>query len=139
MARNTLSIIAGIISSFVAIIIIQSVAHILNPPPVDPHNVEIFRNYVHNEAPDSLYVFILSAYAIGSFTGGFTTSSIAVNKKIIRAMTVGGLLMGIGIYNLVLANYPSWVIVAAFFTFLPFSYLGGQIAKNLSARKQISH
>lgn len=136
MARNILSILVGIISSFIAILAIGSIAHIVNPPPVDPHDTEVFKNYLHNEAPKTLHMILLSAYAIGSFAGGFITAYIALNKKILRAMTVGGLLMGIGIYNLILANYPSWVIGTAFFIFLPFAYFGGRIAKNVTAKKQ---
>ena len=137
MVRNILSIIAGIISSFIAIIAIESVAHMLNPPPVDLHDAEVFRNYIHNQAPEMLHLIILFAYAIGSFTGGFVAGSISLSKRIVQAMTVGGLLMGLGIYNLVMANYPSWVIVTAFFTFLPFAYFGGRIAKNTAEKKQI--
>jgi hypothetical protein len=139
MVRNILSIVAGIICSFIAIIAIESIAHILNPIPVDPHNAEFFRNYVRHDAPNALHILILSAYAIGSFTGGFVTVYISLHKKIVRAMTIGGLLMGIGIYNLILANHPSWVIVCAFFTFLPSSYLGGKRGKTITAKRHVSH
>src|SRR3954465_1863415 len=118
MARNILSIIAGIISSFFAIIAIESIAHILNPTHLDPHNVEAFRNYVHNEAPETFHIIVLLGYAVGSFIGALVSAYISLNKKMIHAMTVGGILMGIGINNLVVSNHPSWVIVTAIFIFL---------------------
>jgi hypothetical protein len=139
MVRNILSIIAGIISSFIAIIAIESIAQILNPTHLDPSNPEVFRNYIHNEAPETLHLIILSAYTVGSFAGAFVTAYISLNKKLIHAMTIGGILMGLGMYNLVVANHPSWVIVTAIFIFLPAAYLGGQIGKNFSTKKQLSH
>jgi len=40
---------------------------------------------------------IVLAIAIDSFAGAFATSLISLNKKIRRAMTVDGILMGWGI------------------------------------------
>jgi uncharacterized membrane protein YfcA len=139
MARNILSIIAGIISSFIAIIAIESIAHILNPTHLDPHNVEAFRNYVHNEAPETFHIIVLLGYAVGSLIGALVSAYISSNKKMIHAMTVGGILMGIGINNLVVSNHPSWVIVTSIFIFLPVAYLGGRLGKRFSTKKQLSH
>jgi hypothetical protein len=139
MTRNFLSIIVGLISCFLVIFIVEIIGHTLNPLPVDVNNPEEFRHYIQHEAPEAFYLLVLSGYAIGSFTGGMVTAWISVNKKIIHAMTVGGILMGLGVYNLVLIRHPSWVIVTAFFTFLPFAYLGGRIGKGLSTKKQMSH
>lgn len=139
MTRNFFSIIAGLISCFLVIFIIGIIGHTLNPLPVDMSNPEEFSNYIQREAPEAFYLLILSGYAMGSFTGGVVTAWISINKKIIHAMTVGGIMMGIGIYNLILIGHPSWVIVTAFFTFLPFAYMGGRIGKGFSSKKQISH
>lgn len=139
MVRNILSIIAGVISSFIAIIAIESIAKILNNPHLDPHNIQAFTNYVHNEAPETFHLIILSAFALGSFIGALVASYISLNKKMIQAMTIGGILMGVEMYYLVVANYPSWVIVTAIFVFLPAAYLGGRMGKNFSSKKQLSH
>jgi hypothetical protein len=138
MARNILSIIAGIISSFIAIIAIESIAQILNSTHLDPRDVEAFRNYVRNEAPETFHLIVLSAYAVGSFIGAVVTAYISLNKKMIHAMTIGGILMGLGIYNLIMANHPSWVIVTAIFIFLPAAYLGGRVGRSFSTKKQLS-
>lgn len=139
MTRNFLSILAGLTSCFLVIFIIEIIGHTLNPLPVNINDPQAFSNYIQHDAPEAFYLLVLSGYAIGSFTGGFVTAWISMNKKIIRAVTVGGIVMGLGVYNMVLIRHPSWVIVTAFFTFLPFAYLGGRMGKNFSAKKQISH
>ncbi len=139
MARNIFSIIAGIICSFITLIAIQSIAHMLNHSSVDTRDVEIYRNYVRHEAPETFHLLILSAYGIGSFIGALVATLIALNKKMLRAMTVGGILMGIGINNLIIAQFPSWVVVTAIFIFLPAAYLGARIGKNFSSKKELSH
>jgi uncharacterized membrane protein len=78
-------------------------------------------------------------YAVGSLIGALVSAYISSNKKMIHAMTVGGILMGIGINNLVVSNHPSWVIVTSIFIFLPVAYLGGRLGKSFSTKKQLSH
>jgi hypothetical protein len=139
MARTILSIIAGLLSGIVVIFVIEIIFHAIKPLPIDVHDTIRFKNYVHNEAPEAFHIIILSSYALGSFAGGFITAFISLNKKILRSMTVGGILMGIGLNSLVTLEHPSWVIVTAIFIFLPAAYLGGLIGRNFSAKKQLSH
>jgi len=139
MARNFLAITAGIISCFLMIFAIEIIGHTLNPMPVSVYDTEAFKNYIQNEAPKSFYIIVLIGYTVGSFTGGFVTSFISSTKKIVHAMTVGGILMGIGMYNLTTLHYPSWIVICAFFTFLPPAYFGSIVSRNLFAKKQLSH
>ncbi len=120
------------------IFIIEIGGHALHPMPVDINNPEEFRDYIQHEAPKAFHLLILSGYALGSFTGGFVAAYISHDKKILRGVTVGGILMGLGIYNLMTLQHPTWVIVVAFFCFIPFAYLGGRYGKIISTKKQVN-
>lgn len=137
MVRNFLAIIAGIISCVIMIFAIEIIGNSIRPIPVDISDRIAVENYVKNDAPKSFYLLILLAYAIGSFAGAFVTSLISTDKKILRAMTVGGITMGWAIFTLTTLQYPFWIIICALFTFLPAAYLGSILSKQFFQKKQL--
>ena len=78
---------------------------------------------------------ILFIYALGCFTGGIVAACVATEKKIAKAVTVGGIALGFGIYSLINEGHPMWVIIASLFIFLPFAYLGGLYGMKNSSKK----
>lgn len=137
MVRNILSIASGLLTSFVLIILLEAIGHILYPPPadLDIRNAEAYKEFL-SHAPMSVFLLVLLAYALGSFFGGMTSSWVAKENKAGKAMTVGGILMGLGMVNLMSFQHPVWVVVAGFFAFLPFSYLGGKLGIRFSKKNQ---
>jgi hypothetical protein len=137
MVRNFLAIIAGMISCVLMIFAIEIIGNSISPVPVNISDREAFENYIRDAAPKSFYLLILLAYAVGSFTGAFVTSLISTDKKILRAMTVGGITMGWAIFTLTTLQYPFWIIISALFTFLPAAYLGSILSKQFFGKKQV--
>jgi hypothetical protein len=121
------------------VLLVEIIGHAFHPIPVTAHDPEALKSYIQNEAPTGFYIFILLSYAVGVFTGGFVTAWICTHKKIIHAMTMAGTVMGIGIYNLTTIQYPTWVILCSIFVFLPLAYFGSAVAKNVFAKKELSH
>ena len=135
--RNILSVVTGVIVGLVIIILGEGIVHAMNPLPssIDFADPESFRGYIA-EAPVSLHLGILGIYALSCFVGGLVTASIAQDKKITRAMTLGGIFMGLGTFNLVSLGHPIWVVVCSFLAFLPFAYLGGFISMKYFSKKK---
>ena len=137
MGRNIIAVISGLVTSFIVIILGEGVANGLHPIPitVDMNNPEALKTYIAH-APATLHIAILTTYALACFAGSIVTSSIALHRKITRAMTLGGILMGLGVYNLVSFSHPNWVIISGLFIFLPFAYVGGKVGINFTAKKK---
>jgi ABC-type Na+ efflux pump permease subunit len=137
MVRNILSIILGLLASFIIIIILESAGHIIHPPPpgLDTKDLEAVKTYV-STAPPIVFVLVILAYALGSFIGGVTASAVASNNKMAKAITVGGILMGLGAYNLFMIPHPVWTVIISLVVFIPFSYLGGYLGIKWSAKKK---
>ena len=135
--RNILSVIVGVAIGAMIIFLGENVIEHLNPLPLglDLHNPETLKNYIAN-APASMHLMLLISYALGCFTGGLVAAGIASDKKMTKAMTLGGLFMGIGMFNLIALSHPVWVIIASVFAFLPFAYLGGIIGIKISPKKK---
>lgn len=135
--RNLIAVFTGIVVSIIIIIIGEALVHILNPLPagVDMNDPESFKTFITN-APISLHLIILCNYALACFVGGLISSSIAVDKKMNRAMSLGGIFMGVGMFSLISLAHPIWVVIASVFIFLPFAYLGGMIGLRISTKKK---
>jgi hypothetical protein len=134
--RNTLSIVAGVIASMIIIFIGEGISFKYNPLPasVDLKNILSIKAYIAS-APASLHLMILLIYGIGCFAGGIVSAMVAIDKKIGKATTVGGILLGFGIYSLLNVGHPMWVIIVSLFVFLPSAYFGGRIGIKLTAKK----
>ena len=135
--RNTLSVIGGIVASMIVIFIGEGISFKMNPLPasVDLKNILSVKAYIAS-APASLHLMILLIYAAGCLAGGMVSSMIAADKKLSKANTVGGILLGFGIYSLLNVGHPMWVIIVSIFVFLPFAYFGGLIGLRLSTKKE---
>lgn len=134
MLRNILAVITGILSSGIIIILVEGLSPRLFEVPriTNQQELEAFIK----AAPAVFHLFILLAYALGSFGGGLAASFIAKDKKQNRAMTVGGIAMGFGVFNLVSLHHPMWVILMSMIAFLPFSYLGSRLGIKWSTTKE---
>lgn len=134
MLRNILAIIAGILVSGTVIVFVESMSPRIFEIPLITNTDELM--VFIDAAPASFHLFILLAYALGCFAGGLVTSIIAKDKKSNRAMTVGGIAMGFGVFNLVSLHHPMWVILMSMIAFLPFSYLGARLGIKWSVKKE---
>ena len=136
MVRNILSVIIGLVASFFVIAIVESIGHVMYPPPaeVNINNPDAMKAYI-STAPPMVFIILITAYASGSFIGALVTSMVAINNKTRKAMTVGGILMGFGIYNIITIPHPLWVAVCAIFVFMPFAYFGGKLGIKISSKK----
>jgi hypothetical protein len=136
MLRNILAIVAALIAGCVAILVIEITGHQLYPPPgnIDLNNEEALKTYFSN-APAVIFLFIILAYAVGSFISGLVASLIAAHNKLKKALTLGWILMGFSIYNLITIPHPVWVVICGILVFIPFAYIGGKLGIRFTAPK----
>lgn len=137
MFKNILSVILGLVSSFIIIVLLESINHIIYPLPsnIDFNDMEAVKTFA-GKAPNIVFVIVILAYALASFVGGLVSSAIAPKNKMSKAITVGGILMGLGAYNLFMIPHPVWTIVISIFVFIPCSYLGGFTGIRISSQKK---
>ena len=135
--RNIVAVIAGFSASIIIIIIGEVQAHVMNPLPegVSMNDQESFKIFIAN-APVALHLIILFNYALACLVGALISSSIALDKKMNRAMSLGGMFMGVGMFSLISLAHPIWVVVCSVFVFLPFAYLGGMLGVRISTKKK---
>src|SRR5688572_20704920 len=138
MFRNILSIVSGLITGIFFIFFMEGVAHAMYPVPegFDLTDEAAFKDFV-TSLPVAASLLILAGYATGSFFGGLVAGLIASKMKLSKAITIGGVLMGLGMFNMVSLGHPLWMILFGIVVFVPFAYLGGYLAVKMGRKKKI--
>lgn len=135
--RNVIAVVVGVIVSIIIIIVGEALTHIMNPLPanISMTDPEAFKSFVA-KAPVSLHLLILFNYALACFIGGLISATIAIDNKMQKAMSLGGIFMGVGMFSLISMAHPTWVVVFSVLVFLPFAYMGGMMSLRIGKKKK---
>ncbi|MCE3278685.1 MAG: hypothetical protein K0S44_876 [Bacteroidetes bacterium] len=133
--RNVLSVFLGVLTGIFIIFSLEIVNHIIYPIPqgTDLNDSEAIDAYT-SSAPSIVFILLIISYSLGSLVGGLISSSLATHNKMTNSITTGGVLMGLGVYNLFMIPHPIWTIIISVFLFIPCSYLGGYWGIKLSSK-----
>lgn len=128
--RKFIAVATGTVSGIVTLFLIETTGHLMSPPPADINinDMEAIKAYTAN-APVIVFVMLIIAYALGSLLGGYIAGLLSTDKKMDNALSVGGILLGLGTFNLFSLPHPTWVIVVALIVFIPFSWIGGRLSE----------
>ncbi len=126
MGKRILALLTGFVVSFITIGSLEFLSNRFFPIPVgvdfaDPESV---KNMMAN-MPLGAMIFVLVAYAIGSFAGGLSASWVAGRIQKQPSIIIGLVLTFGGIANVLqMPGQPLWMVITSFLIYLPFSYLG---------------
>ena len=112
-----MAVIAGVVSAFVSILLIEAIGALVAPAGVAPDvkNVEAMRAYLLT-LPLSAFAFLLLAYLVGSAVGGLVAARVMHNPASRCVWVVGGILLVTTLANLVLIAHPLWFSITAIVT-----------------------
>ncbi len=137
IASKIFAIIIGFLAGIIIISLIESFAANLfanTENYIAPNENEDFDlAFKHLSIP--LLIFILFAYSIGSFLGGFIAS--VIGKGIKNALVTGLLLMAGGIINLLIIQHPLWFVISGLIIYLPMAYVGGKLGMYLLSKRNL--
>ena len=127
MARSILAVVAGLVTAFVVIFVIEAVGHIFYPPPpdIDMRDPQVIKSLMEN-APTGSLIVVLIGWALGSFIGGLVTSHVAIKNKLTHSIITGALLMISGIANMIMLPHPVWMWIFGLLISIPFAYWGSR-------------
>lgn len=96
----------------VAAFLVESVGHIVYPPPegTDLSDPEQLRTIMES-VPTGALLFVLGAWAIGSYLGGMVATILARAAQW-PGVAVGGLMLLGGIYTMIIIPHPWWMAAA---------------------------
>lgn len=131
--KNILSVIAGLITGFLVIMLIEFIGHKMYPLPpgfdlslADRETKGLLMEIM----PSGAFMMLLLAYTLGSFSGGVVSS--VISKKIRQPLIVGGALTLGGIANLIMIPHPVWFAIVSLLVYVPFALAGGKLGQMLN-------
>lgn len=137
--RNILGIVAGVLFGAVLIFAVQLIGHQVYPVAgsVDMNDKEAMAAFVAS-LPAGALMFVIVAYAVGSFAGGGLAAFIGRGARVRHALVVGVVLLISGIMNLVTIPHPLWFSILTLLVFLPSAWLGGRLVADAGQSPAVS-
>lgn len=132
--RNILGIVAGVLVGATVIFIVELIGHQVYPVAgsLDMNDREAMVAFI-NALPVGALLFVIAAYAAGSFVGGAVAAFIGRGALVRHALVVGLILLIAGVMNLTAIPHPVWFNILTVLVFLPAAWLGGRMVAGSSA------
>lgn len=130
IVRNIVAVVVGIVvGALVNGALISISGHIIPPPEgVDVNSVEGLKAGIHLFEPKH-FIFPFLAHALGTLVGALVATLLSVDKKLSRALLIGGVFLLGGISNCVILPAPLWFeAVDILFAYLPMAFIGWKLA-----------
>lgn len=128
--RNILAVLAGVVVGAVVngCLIMVSPKVIPPPPGADVTTVEGLKASIHLFEPRH-FIFPFLAHALGTLAGACLTAALAVTRKTVLALVVGGVFLVGGVTNALMLPAPLWFIAVDLLgAYLPMGWLGARLA-----------
>ena len=129
MVRNVAAALAGIVTAFVMIMLIEKLGHIIYPPPTDLDfsDPEVMRPYIAT-LPFLALLFPMIAWVIATFAGTVLASKIGTANPLAFAAVVGGLVLAGTIANLIMIKHPLWFSLLSLITIIASAWIAVRVS-----------
>lgn len=135
MAKNVAAAIAGIITAFVMIMLIEKLGHIIYPPPsdLDFSDPESMRPYIAT-LPFLALLFPMIAWVVATFAGTVLACKIGTANPLAFAAVVGGLVLAATIANLIMIPHPVWFSAVSLVAIAASAWIAVRVASGADAK-----
>lgn len=126
--RKILSILAGLLVAVFCVGILESLGHLVFPPPVgmdvsDPETIKT----IMDDIPIGAKLSVLFAWTVGTFAGGAVATYIARAGRW-PAWTIAGSMLALVGVNLIWIPHPTWMVIAAILLTIGAGYAASRTA-----------
>jgi len=134
MLRNVVAIVAGIVTSFVLVLAIERVGHLIYPPPADLDfsDPAAVRPYIAT-LPFLALLFPMIAWVVGTFFGTIVACKAGTANPLVFAVIVGGLVLAATIANLILVPHPVWFALVSVVAIAASAWIAVRVASGRNA------
>ena len=129
MFRNIGAALAGVVTAFVLVMLVEKVGHLIYPPPegLDWTDVEAVETFIAT-LPFLALLFPMIAWVTGAFIGSLVASKIGTARPLIFAGIVGGLMLAATIANLILIPHPLWFAIVSLVAISASAWFAAKVA-----------
>lgn len=131
MARflfGVLAVFAGCLAAMAAMVTIETMGHVLFPPPP---GIDLTRPgsmvEVMKAMPAAAFLPVLIGWGMGTLIGSSVAAKLAPGWKLGNGLIVGGLLLAASVANMLMLPHPIWVWVVGLAVFPAAALVGGML------------
>lgn len=131
MIRNIAAVLAGVVTAFVLILVVEKLGHLIYPPPADLDfsDPEAIRPYMAT-LPFVALLFPMIAWVVGAFAGSLLASKIGTANPLLFAGIVGGLVLAATIANLIMIPHPVWFSIVSLIAIAASAWFAAKVASD---------
>ncbi len=128
MIRSIGALIAGIVTAFASIYLIEMLGHMIYPPPADLDfsDPEAIRPYIAT-LPIIALLFPMFGWFVGAFAGSLVADFCGDAKPYVFAAIVGGLVLAGTIANLIIIPHPLWFSIISLIGIVASAWLATRV------------
>ena len=129
MIRNAAAIIAGIVTAFLTVMLIDSLNHMVYPPPpgLDFSDPAAIKPYLAT-LPVGAFLFILASSVVAAFVGTLVACYIGTIRPFNCAVVVGGVVFSATVANFIAIPHPLWLSIATLVGIVASSWFATRLA-----------
>jgi len=129
MIRSIGALIAGIVTAFASIYLIEMLGHTIYPPPADLDfsDPAAIRPYIAT-LPIIALLFPMFGWFVGTLAGSLVANFCGDAKPYVYAAIVGGLVFAATVANLILIPHPLWFSIISLLGIIASAWLANRIA-----------
>ena len=129
MIRSIGALIAGIVTAFASIYLIEMLGHTIYPPPADLDfsDPAAIRPYIAT-LPIIALLFPMFGWFVGTLAGSLVANFCGNAKPYVYAAAVGGLVFAATVANLILIPHPLWFSIISLLGIVASAWLANRIA-----------
>ena len=136
MGRTILGALAGLITTYVTIMLVEFAGHRVYPPPpgLDPGNPDDMSRLV-GILPFGALLFVVAAWVIGAMAGGMVAARIARNSHPRIAAIIPALLVMTGVIAMIviMPAHPMWMSILGLILPIPAALFGARLVRGRKA------
>jgi hypothetical protein len=135
MVRNVAAALAGIVTAFVLIMLIEKLGHIIYPPPpdIDFSDPKAMRPYIAT-LPFLALLFPMIAWVVATFAGTVLACKIGTANPLAFAAVVGALVLAGTIANLIMIPHPVWFSAVSLAAIAASAWIAVRVASGADAQ-----
>lgn len=137
MGKNIAAGVAGVITAFFVVWLVEKIGHSVYPPPPDLNfaDKEAMGAYIET-IPLGALLFVAAAWFLGTLGGTVTACRIGSARPLTYTMIIGGLVLIATAANLIMIPHPAWFSITGVAGILVAAWLGMTIGAGFESKAE---
>lgn len=130
MVRKTISVVVGLVATFLVMMSFEFTNSLLYPFPsgFDTSNALQIKGFIETNSPN-IFFLVVAGWISGSLVGGIVIAKISKSRSPVSSIVAGFILTMLQLLNFQFLPHPMWAMAIGITAMIPFCFLGHLLAR----------